>query len=446
MGVVLLLQSGWASAADARLVFARASRIQSAWGGFPGVPGGGVLADDPSCALLSGIGGLSGNLKLEADPARHQRKLKRRVQAVFEGAFMKQVLDQVVEVRKLSYPGISDEDARTVIVLVNDCTFDSLGSGPAVLPMKSAKRTVKFQNKAVPWVLILSRASWAEVDEVFAERPLQFKVPELILAHELTHGMTADVLTPETIDRSNVEKTSSNGHDVDRVTDRSTAYWEGLSEGIEAIVGERLRGALAYPYAIDPGALGFLLERQLPVRTGKYYFDPATGLPRRPGQLLEAEGFVAAFTYRLLAHAPFRLADGTVIQGWPFVELARIMKAAQPATSDELIRAVTSRPRPEEAWGATREFLALSRFTTFAEGAFDRQLVLARTGQLLNEFANHLRLQPGDISAVEGYRAATARMIELRTEWTAAESAWWMEAQTRSADGALPSPLRLLEN
>ncbi|MBI3542875.1 MAG: hypothetical protein HY075_06340 [Deltaproteobacteria bacterium] len=413
---------------EAKLVFVSASRVNNSYGGFGGIPGGSGLGTTPSCRLLGNILSLSldKSVALADDPSRHQKDMKSRVEEVFRSAFMREITGRVANVRRLAYPNISDEDARTIYVLTHDCTLDAVGTGPAVMPIKgNGAFKATYHGKTVPWVLVMSDAAWGKIDGFVSPHSMKYHVPEDVLAHELTHGMTADLLTDANIKRSNDQKTSKVGHDVNRVSDGSIAFWEGLAEGVEATVGETLKGAFAYPFSMDPGVYGFLLERQSPVRNNKMAFDEK-GLPRTGGDLVKAEGFVATFIFKLLSRLPYTLSNGITIRGWPFMEVARLIHDQQPTNARELIVAVLNAPNGGEK--ASEEFLRLSGLATYSREARALSVSTIKARQAFYEISDKLHdAASPDQLAVE-YAKRLAEKNALEKQWAEKSEQWAKEA------------------
>ena len=413
---------------DANLVFVSASRINNSYGGFGGMPGGSGLGTTPSCRLLGNIVSLSGNkeLPLQEDPARHQKAMKARIADVFHSDFMRAITGRVANVRRLAYPGISDEDARTIFVLTHDCTLDTMGLGPAVFPVKgNGAFKVTYKGKPVQWVLVLSNAAWGKVDGFFSPHSLKYRVPDDVLAHELTHGMTADLLDEASIKRSNTQKTSTSGHDVNRTSDKSIAFWEGLAEGVEATIGETLKGAFSYPFSMDPGVYGFLLERQDPVRKNKMDVDK-DGLPKTGSDLLKSEGFIATFVYKLLSRMPYRLVNGTVIRGWPFMALANVMKKAQPTNTSELLNAIFNAPNGGAE--AADQFLRLSGLATYSDAAYKLDVEQVKAQKSFYEISDRLHDAAAPDTLAGEYQARKNEKERLEKDWSEKSEQWIKDA------------------
>jgi hypothetical protein len=425
LATTVLLSPAHAATAQpetAKLIYVRASRRHNAWGGFAGMPGGSGISAEPNCRLLGNLFSLSPNkqVTLEEDTARHQHTLKERVSEVFRSEFMREVTGRVAAVRRLSNPKIADEDARTIYVLVHDCTLDVVGTGPAVMPIKGIGAfRANYEGKDVPWVLVLSDAGWGKIDGFVSNHSVKFHVPEDVLAHELTHGMTADLLTEKAVKASNGQKDSKE-HDINKISDVSVAFWEGLAEGVEATVGETLKGAFAYPFSMDPGVYGFLLERQDPVRRNKFAFDAKTGLPKDGATLLKSEGFIASFVFRLLSRVPYTLQSGIVVRGWPFMELAKLILREQPTNSRELILAAL---KDEHAGRATtREFLSLSGLATYSDDALELHTRLINAQTKFHDISDkmHIAVDP---------EALAPEYERLKDEYEAMDKVWQKKSE-----------------
>jgi len=423
-------------AAEANLVFVRLSRIVNPAGGFAGMPGGGNLGDDPTCKLLSGLS--LKKLKFENDESHHRKKLKSRVTEVFRSEFMSEVVDRVVETRKLAYPKITDQDARTIHVVINDCTFDAIKTGPAVFTMKGTIKST-FKGKPLNWVLMLNDAGWAQIDELFSKKNVKGRIPDDVLAHELTHAITADVLLPATIVSSNKQKHSTR-HDVGLISDASMAFWEGLAEGVEATIGETLDGAFSYPYSMDPGNYGLLLERQRPVRNNAFIYYPNNrdnqnnfGELKSPRDLLASEGFIATYIYRLLTKLPYSLSNGAVLSGWPFMELVATIKETQPSNTIELLRGIFSREKGGHE--AMLDFMEISYFSTYGEDAYEFSNEMRNIDLELQELTSKLRVKPDNPILMERYKNLLARQQGLENQWSEKKRGWIEELNTdESAD------------
>ncbi|NDD93181.1 hypothetical protein EBZ37_14015, partial [bacterium] len=130
-----------ANAATARLQFYRVSELMNPHGAFNGVPGGGIFGDETACQINI-LENNSIMLRLERDPARHQATLKRRVNEVFRTRLMEEVTQWLVDARRMNQPTISQEEAESIPVLVNDCGFDIAGTGPAVISTPGSKGAI----------------------------------------------------------------------------------------------------------------------------------------------------------------------------------------------------------------------------------------------------------------------------------------------------------------
>lgn len=354
-----------ADAAEPKLRYLKLSRVKYAFGSFPGAPGGAGIPVQPTCEIISKRGAmaiLEGGITLASDPDRHQRELKRSFEKFMSSSFMKVQVDRIVLARKLANPKISDEAARSVYVLVHDCALDELGVGPAVLTIKSNPKPTVVDGNEIGWLLVLSRSSFTTMTEMFSQELGKIRIPELVLAHELMHGITADLLSRATVKKSMRFK-SSQGHDVPYVTDISTSFWEGISEGIEATVHEVFLDTLLYGRTDQVTQIErALLERQKPIRENQYAFSYGMGLPKNGGELMQSEGFIATLVYRVLTQLPYTLKNGSVVQGWPFQAFAQVLHERQPSNTIELVFALASTPNGGAEFKA--DFLKLSGFAT----------------------------------------------------------------------------------
>src|SRR5262249_20812132 len=155
---------------------------------------GGFLGDTPNCQLMGGLQSFKGGFRFERDNVRHQRDLKSRVQQVFGSEGMRRFMDQFVAVRRYLNPEISDADARSILVAVQDCTMRALATGPSVMTLKGAELEPMFESEQVGWVLILSDATWTSIESLFDSNNVARRLPEEILIHELTHALMTEAL------------------------------------------------------------------------------------------------------------------------------------------------------------------------------------------------------------------------------------------------------------
>jgi hypothetical protein len=386
-------------AADAKLKYVRASVTRNPWGNFPGIPGGSSYANDPACQALGGSNGL----RLTQDIARRHQGTKRKLETLFSNDYMKAVMDRVVHARKLAYPGISEEDSRTIHILIHDCTFDQLGVGPAVLPLKGNIEGPHLEGKDVQWVLLLNDASFGRIEQLVGDAGIASRVADDVIAHELTHGITADLLNKETIKASNSQK-NSQAHHAEILSDVSVAFWEGWAEAVEASMGATVRGAF-HPFSLDGlGKYVFVFERQQAVRDNLYVYNNAlfseATLPRthRTGaELMTAEGFIATVMYRVMNELPYRLPSGVVSHGWPFQAVSALIHRAQPTNTLELIEALAADPVGGAAF--TADFIRLSSGVTVQESNFRLANLLILLKDHREGLREKLRRNPGDSAA-----------------------------------------------
>jgi len=330
---------------------------------------------------------------------------------------MKSVMDRVVYARKLSYPGISDEEARTVHVLIHDCTMDALGGGPAVLPLKGQIEGPHLNGKNIPWVLLLSDASFGKIEQLVGDSGITSRVVDDVIAHELTHGITADLLTEESIKKSNDQK-NSQAHHAEILSDVSVAFWEGWAEGVEASLGATVRGAF-HPFSLSGlGMYVFVFERQQAVRDNLYVydnalFDDASGVRthRTGAELMKAEGFMATVTYRVMNELPYRLADGTVTQGWPFNAVSDAIHRAQPTNTMELVKALAADPNGGADF--LDDFLQISSGATASDISHGIANLIIVMSDHQNELQESLRRDPNN-------RATARELNETRMTLAAA--------------------------
>ena len=442
---VLTLSSSVASAAIPHLVFLEFSNHNNAEGNFAGIPGGTPLSNYPRCQTLheriQGETRSAISFIATRSPERRYATTKDQIRNLFvKSPFLQEIILRVRDARKLSHPEMSDIDASAIYFVIHDCTFDGLGTGPAVTVLKNENSPgIRFEGNVVPWVMLLSNANWGKLSEMFNAHSSNAHVPEEVIGHELTHGITADLLSGESIQLSNAQKTRT-AHDAPLISDVSTAFWEGFAEGVEASYGDDNPTVTGYPFSINSGAYGFLVERQIPVRNNHFVnlIEPYGKIyPRSPGDLMKSEGFIATLMWHVMKRAPYTMPDGQKIQGWPFSALAKTIYETQPTNTFELLDGIFRTPNGGHE--ALEAFLNLSYFITVDPLAYELRAVILKTQQEIAQLTAYAKLHFEDVRSTQALRKAEETLILAQQSWDEKFAPLWKNEvlnATRSAFGA----------